>query len=786
VAGARAHGRFEDEGWRVRKDGSRFWANAILTAIHDAHGTQIRYVKITRDHTLKREAQEAERRLFREQTARELAERSEHELRESEERYRSLSRRLEIVLEGVADGITVQNRSGALLFANSAAARICGFDSVEDLLRASPAEVVARFEILNENGEPFPPEDFPGRRVLAGERSSSAVLQVRARASGLKWWASVRAGAVLAQDGSVELAVNIWHDVTAQRDEEQQARYLADATAALGSSLEHDEMLSTLARTLVPKLGDWCSIFLAEGDALRSVAVAHSDPSRLETAREYQRKFPPKPEQARGVWHVLRTGQLEVYNDITDEMLAAAAQDGEHLAMLRAAGMKAIVMAPILIRERAVGVLSLVSAESGRRYGPKDVALAQELGRRAGTALDNARLYAQAQQAAAAAEKASRAKDEFLATVSHELRTPLNAIVGWTTILRGRVTDPALAKPIEVIHRNAQAQAQIIDDILDVSRVITGNLRVEARPADLVTIAQDAIEVVRGAAAAKKISIALTTGSEFCLLVADPERLQQVVWNLLSNAIKFTSEGGEVRVDVHPEGSLAVLAVSDTGKGIEPAFLPFVFEPFKQGDSSTTRRAAGLGLGLALVKHIVELHGGRVSVDSKGAGQGATFVVTLPIRAVVPPPPAGTSSPTSAPPAPRLGPAVLTPVRVLVIDDEPDARELLAVVLADAGAIVETASSAAAGFAAFKSFRPDVLVSDIGMPDEDGLSLIRRIRELSVKEGGATPALALTAFTRGEDARRAVRAGYTEHIGKPVNPDVLISLIAKLVPRSPP
>jgi signal transduction histidine kinase/ActR/RegA family two-component response regulator len=679
----------------------------------------------------------------------------------------------------VADGITVLDRSGRVVFANSAAARICGFNSADELMNTPQAEVVARFELLDDEGQPFNVDDLPGHRVLAGERSSSAVLHVRERGSRREWWSLVRASAVVAMDGTPELAINIWHDVTAERRQDRQVKCLSDATAALGSSLEYDEMLSTLARVLVPGFADWCSISLRDGDQLRNVSVAHVDPAKVAMARERQQRFAPDPNQARGVWNVVRTGESELYNEITDEMLAEAAREPERLEMLPSLGIKAVLLAPIRIRSRILGVISLISAESDRRYDASDIALVEELGRRAGVALDNAQLYMTAQEAAKTAEEASRAKDEFLATVSHELRTPLSAILGWSTILKGRVTDPAVAKPIEAIHRNAKAQVKIIDDILDVSRVITGKFRIDAKPVDLVSIARDAIEVVRPSAIAKKIDIEFTHRTDCCILVADPDRLQQVVWNLLSNAVKFTEAGGKIHLSVHQEGSSVVLSVMDTGKGIEPAFLPFAFERFKQADSSITRRVGGLGLGLAIVRHIVELHGGRVTAASDGVGKGSTFTITLPIRAVIPSTSEGPAQPGVSPSASQTA-AILSGVRVLVVDDEPDARDMVAAVLLEVGAVVETARSAAEGFDALKRFRPDVLVSDIGMADEDGFSLMRRIRALPTTEGGRIPSVALTAFAREDDRKRAISSGYTTYLGKPVDPDALASAVAHL------
>jgi signal transduction histidine kinase/ActR/RegA family two-component response regulator len=400
-------------------------------------------------------------------------------------------------------------------------------------------------------------------------------------------------------------------------------------------------------------------------------------------------------------------------------------------------------------------------------------AAAQEAEQRIRNAADAAR------EAAQRAEEANRVKDEFLATVSHELRTPLNAIVGWATLLRNRNTDPSLARGLDVIHRNAFAQNRIIDDILDVSRIITGKLRLDLRQVDLVAIVREAIEVVLPSLVAKGITLSFAPPPRDFKLHADPERLQQVVWNLLSNAVKFSDPGARVTVTVSGTDERYTLAVRDTGRGIEPSFLPYVFDRFKQADSSVTRRVGGLGLGLAIVRHLVELHGGEVRAESEGSGTGSTFTISLPTRAQEPQElDSEQPAPTVSEQAAREASDCLRDTRVLVIDDEEDALELARTVLVDAGADVRVADSAAAGLELVEAFQPHVLVSDIGMPGEDGYSLIQRVRELHV--GRAIPALALTAFTRGQDKARALSAGFTAHLSKPVNPDDLVHTVAHL------
>jgi PAS domain S-box-containing protein len=388
-------------------------------------------------------------------------------------------------------------------------------------------------------------------------------------------------------------------------------------------------------------------------------------------------------------------------------------------------------------------------------------------------------------------ERASRAKDEFLATVSHELRNPLNAILGWTRMLRAGKLDPARAtRALETVERNATMQASLIEDMLDVSRIITGKLVLKVGAVDLRTVVSSALETVRMAADAKQIEVALELDEELELASGDPERLLQVVWNLLSNAIKFTPPGGTVTVRTRREGAHGVLTVADNGQGIPAEFLPYVFDRFRQADSSSTRLHGGLGLGLAIVRHLVELHGGTASVASAGLGQGATFEVRLPLRAAAA---AGgeTVRMRSLPwergvpgCADALGggaPAQLGGTKVLVVDDEPDARELLTAVLEQQGAIVTSAGSVADALAAIERDAPDVLVSDIGMPGADGYELVRRLRRFSEAAQRDMPAVALTGFARPEDGARAAAAGFDAHLAKPVDPNALVALIERVI-----
>jgi signal transduction histidine kinase/ActR/RegA family two-component response regulator len=452
------------------------------------------------------------------------------------------------------------------------------------------------------------------------------------------------------------------------------------------------------------------------------------------------------------------------------------------------AGFRSCHSTPLFTRRGdIVGVLS-VFFPGPRRPSERELRLMDLHARIAADAIENARLHHRLQQeledrkqslarehiARAEAESANRMKDEFLATVSHELRTPLNAILGWAHILRAGAPDEAtVARGVEVIERNAQTQAQLVEDILDASRVITGSLRLTRGPVDLAAVINTATDSVRLTAEAKGIELVVVLDPAARQISGDAGRLQQMVWNLLSNAIKFTSPGGRVEIRLTRIDGYAQIQVIDTGEGIAPQFLPFIFDRFRQADSTITRRHGGLGLGLAIVRHLTDLHEGTVEAESGGEGYGSTFTIRLPVGAAAVERPAESAPPGAG--APLQG------VQVLVVDDDQDALDMLSRLLGDAGASVRTATSAAEALALLRWIRPDVLLSDLAMPDEDGYSLIRSVRTLERESGRRTPAVALTAYVRVQDRARAVDAGFDVFVEKPVDPDELLSVVGGLV-----
>jgi PAS domain S-box-containing protein len=426
--------------------------------------------------------------------------------------------------------------------------------------------------------------------------------------------------------------------------------------------------------------------------------------------------------------------------------------------------------------------VSPIKDQSGRIVGASKVARDITDRKRAEAELE--RLLASEKQSRGQAEEASRLKDEFLAVVSHELRSPLNAITGWASLLLMRQLDDKTKHAIETILRNAQTQTQLVADLLDVSRIVTGQLRLNVRSFQIIPVIEAAIEVVRPAADAKSIRIETILDPSSGPVAGDPDRMQQIFWNLLSNAVKFTPKDGRIQVRLQLVNSHVEVVVSDTGKGVDPNLLPYIFERFRQGDGSTTREHGGLGLGLAIVRHLVELHGGVVNAYSEGQGRGTEFILQLPIMV---------SARTSQSGEQRVHPSVdgklsggvpaLAGLRVLVVDDERDAREIISVILGEAGAEIATASGSREALDLVEQWKPDVLISDIGMPGESGYDLIRMVRALPADHGGQTPAIALTAYARTQDRLKILSTGFQMHVPKPIEPIELATVVASLAKR---
>jgi PAS domain S-box-containing protein len=622
---ATREGRFEDEGWRRRKDGSLFWANVVITAVRDEQDRLRGFAKVTRDFTERRQAEETAKRLEAEAAARRAAEAAHEELRISEDRYRQQSEQLGIVLAGIAEGVTAQDATGKLVFANEAAARICSFRDVQGLLEAPLEQFPTRFDLFDEQGAPFDWSRLSGRRALMGDAHPEDVLRVRDRATGMERWVQIRSKAALGGDGHPSLAVSIWNDVTEQRGRERGAKFLGDAAVILSSGLDLQESMDRLAHFAVPSLADWCVVEVLEDGKLLPISIAHIDPTKVAWAKDLREHHPSSDDAPRGSPHVARTGRAELYSEISDELLERSAQSEEHLRLWRQLGPRSAMIVPLMALGRSLGAVTLISAESGRRFGPADLAFAEELGRRAGLALENARLYR-------AATDAVKLRDDFLSVAGHELKTPLTALILKLASLQrafeGDRPPPAVeaAQKVARIVATSARLERLVNELLDVSRITSGRLQLEPHRHDLVALAREVIGRFAEQSARVKSPIALVA-VEPVEGTWDRQRLDQVLTNLLANALKY-GPGRPIRVRVGlQEGDHARLAVTDEGIGIRAADQVRIFERFER--AVPDRNYGGLGLGLWITRQIVEAHGGQIRVDS-APGRGSTFEVLLP------------------------------------------------------------------------------------------------------------------------------------------------------------
>lgn len=910
------------------------WLTAIGQTFYAEDGQPTRMTGITLDITKRKQAEKAL------------------------DRYRLLS-------EHTRDIVLYFCHDGRILEANQAAVEAYGYDRAElltlkitDLRTAETQATISEqftqamqggilFETVHQrkDGSCFPVEVSSQSAAIDGE---SVVLSVIRNITERKKAEREREQYLAQEQAAREVA----------EAAEQRARFLSEASTTLNSSLDYEYTLRRVAEAVVPTLADWCAIDILKDDGtLERLATTHVNPDKVQWGLELHRRYPPDLNAPHGVAQVLRTGQSQYYPEISDAQLVAAARDATHLETLREVGMTSFMLVPLNARGRTLGAISFVWAESQCSYGPADLTLAEELAHRAAIALDNARLYQDAQQARktaeraaertaclqavtaalsesltptqvaeviisqskvalaadaalialcsedgtaleivqsagydraledgrqrfsldaplplteavrtkqpiwpetlsdrltqyphlaeaylslpfqawislplvledkalgglslafkhfrplnqedrdfilaltqqcaqaivraqlyaaeqnarAEAEQANRMKDEFLAILSHELRSPLNSILGWIKLLQTREFDEAKRKrALETIERNAKLQTQLIDDLLDVSRILRGKMTMQVCNVHLETVIDAALETVNLSAEAKGIQIRVEVADDIGVVSGDPGRLQQVVWNLLANAVKFTPTDGMIDIRLSRVGRYAQVQVCDTGKGIEPSFLPYVFEYFRQEDGTTTRKFGGLGLGLAIVRYLTELHGGTVQAQSAGEGLGATFTILLPIAAHA----SAAPIPNKQPDALDGNTFALAHLRILVVDDDPDMRDLTCTMLEQAKAEAKAVASALEALAQFPEFQPDLLISDIGMPDIDGYELIRRVRSLPPTQGGLTPAIALTAYAGEKEQKHALAAGFQAHLSKPIEPEEFIKAVIALV-----
>jgi PAS domain S-box-containing protein len=870
------------------------------------------------------------------------AKQTEVALRESEERFRAM-------FNQAAVGIALVTLDGRFLQVNPALCEITGY-SHEELIQMNFQEISHPddLEVDMDNA----------RRVLAQEISGYSLEKRYIRKDGSIVWVNLTSSAVWDNQGELKYASGIIEDISERKRVEATQEFLVEASTLLAASLDYEVTLQNVANLAVPTLADWCIVdVFGEDWSSKQIAIAIINPTKQNILDQIQRCYPPKT-TAKQLVEQLKRGISVFYPQLSDSHLVQMSQDKAHLQLLQSLGICSLMVIPVRSRGQLFGAISFFTAESGRQYQQADLALAEDIARRAATAIDNARLYQETQQAKQAAERsvnrtvllqsitaalsealtpqqvadvvmnqgiaalgatagsvilltqgtntlrvvqaigypqsiidtwesfpltaanqiaetvrtktpifwenietlmakysslaevvaltgnnawvsipliaegkaigalgfsfataqsfkeedrgfmltlgqqcgqaiaraqlyeaektargqaetANRIKDEFLAVLSHELRTPLNPILGWAKLLRTRQFDePTKIRALETIERNAKLQTQLIEDLLDVSRILQGKINLNLHAVDLKIAIAAAQETVCLAAEAKSIEIQTVLSHDIGKVLGDGDRLQQVMWNLLSNAVKFTPTGGRVEIRLEQVNLDAQIQVIDTGKGIIPEFLPHVFDYFRQADAKTTRVFGGLGLGLAIVRHLVELHGGTVEADSPGEGQGATFTVKLPLLKSSD---SRVASPESSNLQLNTEDSLLSGVQILLVDDQADVRDFFSFALEQYGATVTSVTSAPEALKALAASKPDILLSDIGMPFMDGYMLLREVRKLPPEQNGQIPAIALTAYAGEINYNQALAAGFQKHLPKPVEPLDLAKAIVNLI-----
>jgi PAS domain S-box-containing protein len=694
-------------------------------------------------------------------------ERAERALKESEERYRDL-------VENANDIVYTMDLEGNLTSVNKAAELITGFQ---------------RAELLAKNlGEFITPQSMELSRQmmdrkLLGEERTNYEMDFKTP-DGRELTLEISSKLML-KDGKPISVQGIARDITTRRRAEENLRQadqralstyerLLERVSGLAQMFGTARDLAAIFRALkeftfvsVPCQGLFVSLYDPVRD-LRTAVYGWADDVELDTSQ-----LPPMPVTASGPnSRAVRTNQIVITDDYMEETRG-------HPAVLvgpdNGLRPQSSLAAPMSVMGRVIGTIEVQTYDRAA-YGEEHATAMRMAANLAAVAIENVRLLERESSARAAAEESNRLKDEFLATVSHELRTPLTAILGWSRMLESGLETEMAARAIETIKRNAKAQAQIIDDILDVSRIITGNLYLELHPIELAPVLESAINVVRPTAEAKGIQIESNFEPEPAVVSGDANRLQQVFWNLLSNAVKFTPAGGKVTLSLRQLDAEVELEITDNGQGIDPAFLPFVFDRFRQADSTSTRQHGGLGLGLAIARQLVEIHGGSISAASDGDGKGATFRLRLPLIGAL----AKSneqSDDVEQKAQPQQAQDVLAGIQVLVVDDDVDTLELLTAALRQRSATVTAVSSAAAAMDAIMIARPHVLISDIAMPGEDGYDLIKKVIALELVP--KLSAIAITAYAKEEDRERAIMAGFQRYLSKPVELGEFISAVAE-------
>jgi PAS domain S-box-containing protein len=857
---AREEGRFEDEGWRVRKDGSQFWANVVITALHDEQGVLKGFAKITRDLTERRATEEREKRLAVSEAAHQAAEIGIAQFQAGEERlklfvehapaavamldremrYLLVSRRwltdyglrrdavigrshYEVFPDLPEEWLAVHRRclggsterceedrfvrtdgsvrwlrweilpwrdatgaiGGILIFAEDITARKRADESLRvseerfrQLANAMPqivwtADASGRVDYLNQRWTEFtgvPTEVsnegwggvlHPDEAATAGrlwqdslERGVpfEAELRLKHHEGGYRWHL-LRTVPVADSAGRIVRWYGTATEIQQQKRVEETSLYLAEASAELALAVDYESTLQKVANLAVPYFADWSAVDAVEGNALRRLAVAHTDPQKIELAHALMRHYPTDLSNDQGTGVVVRTGESLLISDITDEMLVQGARDEQHLDLIRQLGLRSYICVPLIVSGRVYAILTFATAESGRHLGEGDLRLAKDLAYRASIAVQNIQLLE-------TLRLSDRRKDEFIATLAHELRNPLAPIRTGIQVLDEIGSQNAEAIEIRrIMDRQLTHMVRLVDDLMDVSRISTGRLELRKEHVELASVVQTALEAIRPQIEEAGHQLTVSLPEQPVKLYADPVRLSQVLSNLLSNSSRYTDNGGSINLDTEVSETEVTIRVRDNGQGIPAESLSRIFEMFIRGNHLSPSSTAGLGIGLTLVKRLVELHGGRVTAVSEGVGKGSEFKIVLPVEL----PSRQTTFASDHEATPDAGKTL----RVLVVDDNVDAATTLAALLRHLKHDVHVTHDGESAVARAAELQPHVILLDIGLPGLNGYEACRRIRQQP--EGSRPRIIALTGWGLDEDRRRSQEAGFDHHLVKPVS-----------------
>ena len=709
------------------RNGAQVWVGVLGRAIYDASDQVVGMYGVVQDITDRKGLEES--------------------LRSSEERLR-------LALEAGRMGVWDWNiRSGDLNWS----------DSLEPLHGLTPGTFGGTMEHFQQLIHPEDRKMTNTAIQQALERGGEFYVEFRNRRQngGIHWIAG--SGRVfLGDDGQPLRMIGIGMDVSQRKRAEQTARFLADASAALAVMVDFDSTLQKISALAVPSFADWATVDLAEADGtLRRVSVSHIDPAKIQLAHEIHCRFPPDPEAPTGVWNIFRTGKSEIVPEITDELLVQSVKDDEMLGILRELGLKSYIGVPLTVRGKTLGVITFINSESEHCYDPTDLAVAEDLVSRAAIAIENAQLYRELRDA-------DQRKDEFLATLAHELRNPLAPIRNGLQVMRLSGSENSdIADIRSMMERQLNQMIRLVDDLLDVSRITRDQLDLKKQRVELATVVHSAVETSRPLIEQAGHTISITLPPTPIYLDADLTRLAQVFSNLLTNSAKYTPPGGHIRLITEGFDNEVAVTVRDNGLGIPAESLPGVFQMFSQVDRNMERAQGGLGIGLSLVRRLVEMHGGTVQAHSDGPGQGSDFTVRLPLPQ---------STPQTAIPRVQECPGPAARLRILVVDDNQDSAITLGRLLTLIGHEIQTAHDGLAAVEAAGQFRPDVILLDIGLPKLNGYDACRRIREQPWSR--SMEIIALTGWGQEEDLRRSKEAGFDHHLVKPLDLTILKKLLA--------